>query len=115
MRRVLLPILLALGLALAQSRPPAESAERAAFVAVHDYLCREGGRWRAPNPAFKPGSPQPKFWGLEFRWVAKRAAVHSRIVGIKEDGAIEEFWAMFDAWDPGKRKGVHIQVNSGGG
>lgn len=71
-----------------QSRPSAESNERAAFAEIHDYLSRNGGRWRAPNPAFRAGSPQPKFWGLEFRWVAKTAVVPARIVGIRENGSV---------------------------
>lgn len=115
MHRALAGTLLALGHVWAQNRPPSVSPERAAFVAIHDYLSRDGGRWRAPNSAFQPGSPQPKFWGLEFRWVANKAAVHSRILGIRENGSVEEFWAMFNAWDPGKNKGIHIQVHNGGG
>ncbi len=88
--------------------------ERDLFIETHDFLTRDGGRWRSPNADFKPGGAQPKYFGLEFRWVAGKAAVHSRILGVREDGSLVEYWAMFDAWDPGKAKGVHIQVNAAG-
>jgi hypothetical protein len=88
--------------------------EREVFLEVLDYLARASGRWRGVNPEYTAGGRAPQFWGLEFEWSAGRHAVRGRILGIHQDGRLEEFWTLLSAWDPARRIGVHIQVSAAG-
>lgn len=79
------------------------AAGRARLAEVHHYLSRDGGRWRAKNPAHAPGAPTPAHFGYEFDWVLDGTAVAARIFGVLEDGTEETLWRALTSWHPGER------------
>lgn len=95
---------------LADARAAAEAAAeasvdgRARLAEVHDYLSRDGGRWRAKNPTHPPGAPTPAEFGYEFDWVLDGAAVATRIFAVYEDGRDETLWQALTSWHPGERQ-----------
>ncbi len=90
--------------AAAEAAPDPAVAGRARLAEVHDYLSRDGGRWRAKNPPHAPGAPTPAEFGYEFDWVLEGAAVATRIFAVYEDGRDETLWQALTSWHPGERQ-----------
>lgn len=90
--------------AAAEDAPDPAANGRARLAEVHDYLSRDGGRWRAKNPPHAPGRPTPAEFGYEFDWVLDGAAVATRIFAVYEDGRDETFWQALTSWHPGERQ-----------
>lgn len=107
-----LPVLLASS-APSQEGPPADR-EREAFVEALDFLTRGSGRWKGANRDHTPGDEKPESWGLEFAFTENQHGMRGRIVGIHDDGRIEELWTTLSVWDPARRIGVHYQVSAWG-
>lgn len=90
------------------------AAGRARLAEVHDFLSRDGGRWRAKNRAHAPGAPTPAHFGYEFDWVLDGAAVAARIFGILGDGTEETVWRALTSWHPGERAVVIYSLSRDG-
>lgn len=88
----------------APEAPPDPAAGRARLAEVHDYLSRDGGRWRAKNPTHAPGTSTPAEFGYEFDWVLDGAAVATRIFALYEDGRHETLWRALTSWHAGDRQ-----------
>lgn len=88
----------------AQAAPDAPVDGRARLAEVHDFLSRDGGRWRAKNPPHAPGAPTPAEFGYEFDWVLDGAAVATRIFALYEDGRDETLWQALTSWHAGDRQ-----------
>lgn len=90
------------------------AAGREHLAEVHDYLSRDGGRWRAKNAAHGPGAATPAQFGYEFDWVLDRSAVAARIFAVQEDGSEQTLWRALTTYHPGEREVVVYSVSRDG-
>lgn len=100
--------------AMASAGEDPAAAGRARLAEVHDYLSRDGGRWRARNAEHVPGASTPVEFGYEFDWVLDRTAVSTRIFGVLEDGSEETYWRALTTWHPGDKQVVVYSLSRDG-
>lgn len=99
--------------AAAPAEDPA-AAGRQKLIDSHQYLLRDGGRWRADNPRHVAGADTPARFGYAFDWAMDRAAVMARIFMIYEDGREVTTWRGLTAWDPETGEVVLFNVSKDG-
>lgn len=96
-----------------ESRDPAEATD---MLERHmGFFVRDGGRWRAANPAYEPGSKAPKFYAYDFRWALGETLIQNTIHGVYEDDRRRDYAKTVFRWNPviGKVE-QYIFVNGGG-
>ena len=86
----------------------------AAFQRMVDYLAREGGQWRAPNPRHEPGNDRsPDAIGLWFESAAQEQVLELTVVfhyGDKVRHSTRGYWY----WHPGREEIVYQEVSPSG-
>jgi hypothetical protein len=73
-------------LTLAAAPGSAQSVDRTSLEVEKGYFLSGSGNWRTPNPAYKPGSDEPREFGLEYRWGPHRQSILGEIVGVGPKG-----------------------------
>lgn len=106
---VLVPALLALTLLATPAATYAQADTTVALSEHHflqhmQYLTRDGGRWRTPNPAYQPGTGQPEAFGYAFAWNPTRKYVTVRILGHHGTDATTVYWEGVTVWNPAERQ-----------
>ncbi|MGE0044327.1 MAG: hypothetical protein AB7J28_10245 [Hyphomonadaceae bacterium] len=74
------------------------------FVAHVEFISRDGGTWRAPNPAGENDPNQPDAFGMEWRAAYGGHVLIGRLYGIENGQEIAEYWTFREFWHPGERR-----------
>lgn len=86
-----------------------------AYRDLGNYLARDGGRWRAPNPNHDPENPRSaSHFGLWFEWAVGEHMLELQIVAYVGDevrSSSRSFWA----WHAIDERLTYTAVDPGGG
>jgi hypothetical protein len=83
---------------------PEVRAEAPTWWADHvDFMTRNGGRWRTPNPAASGDASLPEAFGMTWLAVNNRLGMTGRLYGLRGNDEGEEYWTLREFIHPGRK------------
>lgn len=90
------------------------SDAQAAFMAMGEYLARDGGRWRAPNPNADGSANTPPAFGLWFSRHLDGRVLELEIVIHFADRTVVSSHGQW-TWHPGRGEVTYVMTDRRGG
>ena len=99
---------------LAEDNPPARNRRPAFIEKYAGHFLTGSGEWRAPNPDFKRGGPEPEQFGINYKWGPYKQHVIAEIISIYEGGRVEKDWSLYFIANPVTEKAYIFQTGKSG-